>query len=55
MFWIEDKPENAAVGAAIGLRSILMMQSHNIDNVPEDCEPAVNWKEVYEIITGKVA
>jgi hypothetical protein len=55
MFWIEDKPENAAVGAAIGLRSILMMQSHNIDNVPEGCKPVVNWKEVYELITGEVA
>lgn len=55
MFWIEDKPENAAVGAAIGLKSILMMQSHNIGNVPEGCQPAVNWKEVYELITGEVA
>lgn len=55
MFWIEDKPENAAVGAALGLKSILIEQAHNRNDVPDGCEVAVNWKQVYELITGEVA
>lgn len=55
MFWIEDKPENAAVGAALGLKSILIEQAHNRNDVPDGCEVAVNWKEIYELITGEVA
>jgi len=49
MFWIEDKPSNADVGHAMGLRSILVEHGHNMHHA---CEyPVVkNWKEIYETI-----
>jgi len=54
LFWIEDKIENAEVGAAAGLNSILMEHGHNMDysgkyNIPI----AKNWKEIYQIILKK--
>lgn len=51
-FWIEDKITNAEVGAALGLKSLLMSHGHNLDyfgNIPV----VRNWKEVYEIIVGQ--
>lgn len=50
LFWIEDKPENAEVGEALGLRSILMEHEHNEDEI--GFEFAVNWKEIYQIVAG---
>jgi hypothetical protein len=48
-WWVEDKPENAEVGYALGLRSILMEHGHNMNH---ECPyPVVkNWKEIYSII-----
>jgi len=48
-YWVEDKPENADVGHALGLRSILMEHGHNMNH---ECPyPIVkNWKEIYSII-----
>lgn len=48
-FWIEDKPENAELGARLGLESILVDHPFN-----RECQVrrASNWKEIYEIITG---
>jgi hypothetical protein len=50
-YWIEDKPENADVGHALGLKSILVEHGHNMNH---ECEyPIVkNWREIYEIITS---
>ena len=54
-FWIEDKPENALVGAALGLESLLVSHQHN-QNFNNDSTYRVqrvdNWKEIYSIITG---
>jgi hypothetical protein len=49
MWWIEDKPQNADVGHAIGLKSILVEHGHNMHH---ECDyPVVkNWKEIYNII-----
>jgi FMN phosphatase YigB (HAD superfamily) len=49
-WWVEDKPENADVGHALGLKSILMEHGHNMNYL---CSyPVVkNWKELYSIIT----
>jgi hypothetical protein len=49
MWWIEDKPENADVGHAMGLKSILVEHGHNMHHV---CPyPVVkNWREIYSII-----
>ena len=48
-YWVEDKIENADVGYALGLRSILMEHGHNMNH---ECPyPVVkNWKEIYSII-----
>ena len=53
-YWVEDKPENAVVGAGVGLNSILMDHGHNRDL---DCSKlnitrVKNWKEIYEMIVG---
>ena len=50
MWWIEDKPQNADVGHALGLSSLLVEHGHNMTHT---CNyPVVkNWKEIYEIIT----
>lgn len=51
-WWIEDKPENAQVGADLGLNSILMIHDHNRDT-QVDAYYVHNWSEVYDLITGK--
>ena len=50
-YWIEDKPENADVGHALGLKSILVEHGHNMNH---ECPyPIVkNWREIYEIVTS---
>jgi hypothetical protein len=50
-WWVEDKPENADVGHALGLKSILVEHGHNMDYL---CSyPIVkNWREIYAIITS---
>tara|TARA_B100001057_G_scaffold386156_1_gene393006 strand:+ start:1748 stop:2341 length:594 start_codon:yes stop_codon:yes gene_type:complete len=48
-YWIEDKPENANVGAVLGLKSILMEHGHNMDYEGQ-AKVVVNWEEIYNII-----
>ena len=51
MWWIEDKPQNADVGHALGLKSILIEHGHNMHH--ECSYPIVkNWKEIYTLIRG---
>ena len=52
-WWIEDKPENAIVGYELGLESILMAHSHNVDFDYRGIPRVTNWREVYDIIVGK--
>jgi len=49
--WVEDKPENADVGFEMGLDSILMCHSHNLDYKGEALR-VNNWKEIYKYIVG---
>lgn len=51
LWWVEDKPENADVGHALGLRSVLVDHAHNLNHV---CTyPRVStWHEIYQLITG---
>jgi hypothetical protein len=51
--WIEDKPENAYVGASFGLDSIVMEHGHNMNN--KQFPLMKNWKDVYEYVTGEYA
>jgi hypothetical protein len=52
LWWIEDKPANADVGHALGLKSILVEHGHNMHH---QCPyPVVkNWKEIYERIVNE--
>jgi len=50
-WWIEDKPENAALGTSLGLESIIVDHHFNQDFQAE--YRARNWKEIYEIIVGE--
>lgn len=49
MWWIEDKPANADVGHALGLRSILVEHGHNMHH-PCNYDIAKNWKQIFDII-----
>jgi len=52
-FWVEDKVENAEVGKAFGLNSILVAHEHNAyyeGNIPRYWK----WKDIYKHITGEV-
>ena len=49
--WIEDKPENAALGTQLGLDSILIHHDHNADYEGPEYR-AYDWKEIYEYIIG---
>ena len=52
LWWIEDKPANADVGHALGLKSILVEHGHNMHHVC-DYPVAKNWIEIYNIIVGQ--
>ena len=51
-WWIEDKVENAELGASLGLNSLLMEHGHNMHHYHDHVRTVKNWKEVYELITG---
>jgi hypothetical protein len=51
LFWIEDKVENAQVGANMGLKSIIMEHGFNM-NYSGPIPLVKNWAQIYEIITG---
>ena len=50
-FWVEDKPENADLGASLGLKSLLMNHDFNVD-YKGPATKVRNWREIYDIITG---
>lgn len=49
-WWVEDKPENAVVGAGLGLKSLLMEHGHNMHHYHAHVRTVKNWEEVYQII-----
>jgi hypothetical protein len=51
-YWVEDKPQNAVLGADLGLNSLLMEHGHNMHHYHEDVRTVKNWEEVYGIIVG---
>jgi len=51
LLWIEDKYQNAEVGAKLGLNSIIVEHGHNMDynsNIPL----VKSWREIYEMVKG---
>lgn len=51
--WIEDKVENALVGADLGLNAILLRSDHTSAYVSEKVYVADSWYKIYEHITGE--
>lgn len=51
LFWLEDKPENAALGAELGLQSIIIKHHHNSDFEHEGVKSVDNWAQIVEIIS----
>jgi hypothetical protein len=51
-FWIEDKIVNCEIGNKLGLKSLLMEHGHNMDYENPAIPRVLNWKQIYEIITG---
>jgi FMN phosphatase YigB (HAD superfamily) len=49
-FWIEDKPENADAGVAVGFNSILVEHGHNMDYTG-DATVVKNWEDIYKLVT----
>jgi FMN phosphatase YigB (HAD superfamily) len=50
-FWIEDKIQNAELGADLGLNSLLMEHGHNMHYYHDHVRTVKNWEEVYRIVT----
>ena len=51
MIWIEDKLENANLGAELGLDVLLMEHGHNMKRGKhENITTVKNWKEIYEYL-----
>ena len=48
-FWVEDKKENADLGITLGLNSLLIEHSHNMDYAG-DATKVKNWRQIYEMI-----
>ena len=52
--WVEDKTENAELGAKMGLNTFLIDHIYNKGHDTSDGVTRVsNWKEIYEYIGGK--
>ena len=52
-YWVEDKQENAVVGANFGLDSILMSHCYNKDFSDPRVKRVINWREIYNTVTGQ--
>ena len=54
LYWIEDKLENAECGLDLGLKPILVEHGFNMnDELRPGITKVINWKEIYEHITGE--
>ena len=50
LFWIEDKPENAKLGADLGLKSLLIRHEHNAWFDYDGVKKVDTWAQVYNTI-----
>lgn len=51
MWWIEDKPENAKLGADFGLKTILIRHPHNANFHYDGVKSVDNWAQITNIIS----
>lgn len=47
LIWIEDKPENADLGAEMGFKTLLMDQPYNKKHKSANVERVYSWQDVY--------
>jgi len=52
LWWIEDKTENAKLGVAMGLNTILVNHGHNQDCDNTNIKRVANWAEIVSIVTN---
>ena len=52
-FWVEDKVANAELGVELGLKSILVGHTHNVD-YNGDIPRYSKWKDIYNHISGEL-
>lgn len=53
LYWIEDKEENANLGAKLGLKSILLEHAHNSDaNIVDGVTRASKWDDIVKLIVN---
>jgi FMN phosphatase YigB (HAD superfamily) len=52
LYWIEDKTENAKLGANLGLKSLLINHGHNKDCNDPNIKRVANWSDIVSIITN---
>ena len=50
MYWIEDKPENAKLGADLGLNSIMLRHQHNANFSYDGVHVVDNWAQIVNYI-----
>lgn len=50
-YWIEDKIQNAELGARLGLNSLLMEHGHNMHHYHDHVRTVKNWEDIYCIVT----
>jgi hypothetical protein len=51
-WWVEDSAPNAALGASLGLRSLLMTHSYNVNEPSPGAQPVSDWAHIYRTVTG---
>lgn len=51
LFWVEDKFENAVLGAELGLKSLLVEHSYNEKYTHPSVTKVKTWADIYNIIT----
>lgn len=52
LWWIEDKWENAVLGADMGLRSIVITHDHNRDQRDDRIIRVNTWNEIADVVTS---
>ena len=50
LWWLEDKTENAVLGADMGLQTILVTHEHNADCDDSRIKKANNWAQIVDFI-----
>ena len=51
LYWIEDKPENAALGADFGLKTLLLRHPHNANFHYDGVKGVDNWAQIVNTIS----